>query len=153
VQSARLLGADRSECVRAEAERLGPEVRELRVGGLRRQQPHARALLRPCLGEHELGAALELEPERGRLRPLLARPQVAEATRGHQVHEQDELAVLGREHEPFRPPTSAREPPPVERRQRRIERLQRRDVRRPGFRYRERPHGLVQLAPPCLHLG
>ena len=46
VQSPRLLRADRLERLRAEPERFGPEVRELRLGGLRRQEPHACPLLR-----------------------------------------------------------------------------------------------------------
>ena len=38
-----------------------------------REQPDAGALLRACLGEDELAAALEAEAERGRLRAFLAR--------------------------------------------------------------------------------
>ena len=44
------------------------------------------------------------------------------------------------------------EPPALERRERRVERLQRRDVRRPGLHDRERAHRLVELATPGLHL-
>ena len=51
------------------------------------------------------------------------------------------------------PGARPREAPALERRQRRVERLQRRDVRRAGFLDRERRDGLVELAPPRLHLG
>ena len=88
----------------------------------------------------------------GAFGPFSPGAQVAEPARGHQVDEQHELAVLGREQEPLRPPPRAREPPALERRERRVERLQRRDVRRPGLHDRERAHRLVELATPGLHL-
>ena len=81
VQPARLRRADLPERVSAEAERLRAEVRELRLGGLRRQQPHAGALLRPRLGQDESRAAFERELEGRDLRPLLAGTQVAEPPR------------------------------------------------------------------------
>jgi hypothetical protein len=69
------------------------------------------------------------------------------------VHEQDELAVLGREEEPFRAPPGAREPPALERGERRVEGLERRDVRRPGLLDRECGNRAVERATPGLHLG
>ena len=90
-----------AEPLRADPERLRAEMGELLVGLLRGEQPDAGALLRACLGEHELAAALEAEPERGRLRALLAGAQVAQAAGGHQVHHQHELAVVGLEQEPL----------------------------------------------------
>ena len=53
-------------------------------------------------------AALEGEAERRRLRPLLAGAEAAEASGGHQVDEQDELAVVGREEEPLAAPLARR---------------------------------------------
>ncbi len=47
-------GEDLAQALRAEAERLRAEVRELRLGRLGREQPDAGALLRAGLGEHEL---------------------------------------------------------------------------------------------------
>src|SRR5580765_4605386 len=101
MQAPRLFGADRAERLRAEAERLRPEMRELRLGRLGREQPDTRALLRAGLGEDELPTALELEPKRRDLGPFLAGPQVAKTTRGHQVDEHDELAVIGRKQQPL----------------------------------------------------
>ena len=57
----------------------------------------------------------EPEAERRRLRALLAGAEVAKAAGGHQVDEQDELAVLGREEEPLRAPLGAGQPPALER--------------------------------------
>ena len=54
MQAPRLAAQDLAEPLGAEAERLRPEVRQLRLGRLGRQQPDARALLRAGLGEHEL---------------------------------------------------------------------------------------------------
>ena len=153
VEPARLLCQDRLERVGAEAERLGPEVSELGFRRARGEQPHARALLRARLGEDELSAAFEREPEGRRLRPLLSRAEVAQATGCHQVHQQDELPVLGRKEQPLRASPRAGKPPAVQRRKRRIERLQRRDVRRTGLRDGKRAHRLVELASPRLHLG
>ena len=50
-------------------------------------------------------------------------------------------------------PLGSREPPALQRRQRRVERLQRRHVRRACLLDRERADGLVQRAPPRLDLG
>ena len=128
-------------------------MRELRLGGLGGQQPDSGAFLRAGLGQHEVAATLEAESERGLLRAVLARDQVPNAPGRHQVDQQDELPVLGGEQQPLGPPLRAREPPPLEGRQRRVERLQRGDVRRPGLLDRERAHRIVQGPPPGLHLG
>src|SRR5438034_753476 len=96
--------------------------------------------------------ALELQRERRRLRPLLAGAQVLQPSGRHQVHQQHELAVVRREEQPLRAPARAREAAALQHGERRVERLQRRDVRRPGLRDRERAHRLVELAPPRLHL-
>src|SRR5437660_222737 len=113
-------------------------MRELRLGLLGREEPDAGALLRARLGEDELAAALEAQPERGRLRAFLPRTQVAHTARGHQVDLQDELAVVGREEEVFAAALGAFEPAAVEGLQRRVDRLQRRDVGRPRALDRER---------------
>jgi hypothetical protein len=68
------------------------------------------------------------------------------------VYEQHELSVVGPEEKSFAAPLGAPEPSTLQRVERRVERLQRRDVRRAGLRDRERRHLVVQLAPPRLHL-
>ena len=119
------------------------------ASGVSSQTPGA--LLRAGLGEDELRAALELEPERRRLRAFLAGAQVLRRPGGHQVDEQNELAVVGGKQKPLRaPPRPGAGAPRA--RQRRVERLQRRDVRGAGPRDRERAHRLVELAAPGLHL-
>src|SRR5205807_4208453 len=112
------------------AECLRTEVRELLLGGLGREEPHPGALLRARLGEDEPRAALEDELEGRLLRAGLAEAQEAEPPGGHQVDEQDELAVVGREEEALGPPARACEAATLERRERRVVGLQRRDVRR-----------------------
>jgi hypothetical protein len=69
------------------------------------------------------------------------------------VHHHDELVVVRREQEPLRPPFDALEALAVERGDRRIERLQRGDVRRPGSLDRELLHEGVKLAAPRFDLG
>src|SRR5206468_12412946 len=91
VQPPRLLRADRCQRVRAETERLRPEMCKLLLRRLGRQQPDACALLRAGLREDELCTALELQPERRCLWAFLAGAQEAQAARGHQVDEQHEL--------------------------------------------------------------
>jgi hypothetical protein len=127
-------------------------VCEFLLGCFRGQQPDPGALLRAGFGEHELGAALEAQTEGRRLRPLFTGGEVAKPPRGHQVNEQHELAVLGRKEQPLASPLGARESPAVERRKRRVEGLQSRDVRRPGLLDRKGADGLVQGASPRLHL-
>ena len=67
------------------------------------------------------------------------------------MHEQDELAVGGGEEESLAAALRAAEPASLEHLQRRIERLQRGNVRRPGLRDREGRHRVIELAPPRLH--
>src|SRR5205823_12129188 len=102
------------------------------------------ALLRPTLGQHELAAALEAEPERGRLRALLPGAEVPQPPRRHQVDQQHELAVIRREEEPLRAALGPGQPPSLERGERRVVRLQCRHVRRPGLRHRKRAYRLVE---------
>ena len=146
-------GEDPGELLGVESQRLRSQVGQRLCRLLGRDQPDAGAFLRSCLGENELGAALETEPESGRLGARVSRLEVAKATRGHQVDEQHELAVVGREQETLASPLRADEPSPLESRQRRVERLQGRDVRRAGLFDRERPHGIVEGASPGFHLG
>jgi hypothetical protein len=113
----------------------------------------ARPLLRAALGEDQLAAVLEAEPERRRLRPLRPGLEEADATGAHQVDVQDELAVVRGEEEVLATPPSSREAPTVERRERRVERLQRGDVGRPGLGDRRAAHRLVERQPSRLHLG
>ena len=83
---------------------------------------------------------------------FLAGLQVTQAPGGHQVHQQHQLAVLGWEEESLGAALGSGETPSLECRERRVERLQRRDVRRPGPLDRECAHGIVELAAPRLHL-
>ena len=155
-----------SECSRRESETriapsdsassvvgLGAEVRELLLERVGPQQPDAGAALGARLGEHELAAVLEPQPEHRRLRALAARRDVLEPAGAHQVHHQHELAVVGREEKPLRPPPRALEPFALERGERRVERLQRRDVRGPGLRDRRALDVGVEQAPPGFDLG
>ena len=143
---------DLAEPLGVEAERLGAEMLELGLRRLGRQQPDAGALLPRVLGEDELRAALETRARTRASSGLLAGLQELEPARGHQVDEQHELAVVGGEEQPLAAPLGAAEAPALERVERRVERLQRRDVRRPGLRDREGRDGVVELAPPRLHL-
>ena len=68
------------------------------------------------------------------------------------MDEQDELAVGGREEEALAAALHAAELPALEGLQRRVERLQRRDVRRAGLRDREGRDRVIELASPRLHL-
>jgi hypothetical protein len=128
-------------------------VRQLRGRLLGCQQPDTGGLLLARLRQHELGAALEAKAERRGLRALLACLQVAQPAGGHQVDEQDELAVLRREEQPLGAPLRAAEAASLQLRERRVERLQRGDVRRPRFLDRERRNGPVEGATPGFHLG
>src|SRR4051812_17921139 len=152
MQSPRLAVDDLAEPLRPEAERLRPEVRELGLGRLGREQPDAGALLPCVLREDELRAALELDRERRRLRASLAPLEEFEPPRRHQVDEEHEPAVVGREEEALAAPLGAAEATALERVERRVERLQRGDVRRPRTRDGERRDRVVQLTPPRLHL-
>jgi hypothetical protein len=68
------------------------------------------------------------------------------------VHHQHELSVARREQEALRPPLDV-ERPAVECPQRRVDRLQRRDVRRAGALDRRRCDQRIELAAPCLDFG
>jgi len=68
------------------------------------------------------------------------------------VHHQHELAVRGRQQEALRPPFDP-ERSAVERLERRVDRLQRGDVRRAGALDRRRRDERVELAAPCLDFG
>ena len=153
VQPPVVAGEDLAQPLGAEPERLGPDVGELRLGLLGCLEPDAGPLLRPGLREHELAAVLEAKPERRGLRALVAGCKMADAAGAHQVDPQLQLAVVGREEQPLPPPMGALEPPPFELPQRRVERLQRRDVRRPCLQDRGGRHERVELAQPRLHLG
>src|SRR5207248_5747852 len=83
VQAARITPEDLRQLL-PEAERLRPEVLELLLGLLRRQEPDTGPFLRTGLGEHQLGAALEPQPESGRLRAVLAGAQVPQPAGAHQ---------------------------------------------------------------------
>ena len=153
VQPPRLARQDLGKPLRPETERLRAEVLELSLRGFGCQQPHARALLRARLGQDELAAALEAQPERRRLRASLAAAQVAQAPGAHQVHVQDELAVVGRKAVAYGAPLDAGQPPPVERRERRVVRLQRRHVRGPGLLDGKGAHGIVERPAERFNFG
>ena len=89
----------------------------------------------------------------GTFGPFSPEAEVAQPPRAHQVDEQDELAVLGREAEPLAAPLGPGEAPAFERAQRRVDRLQRRDVSRAGLLDREGADRVVQAAAPRLDLG
>jgi hypothetical protein len=69
------------------------------------------------------------------------------------MHHQDELAVGGRQQEPLGTPLDAAEALPVERGDRRVERLQRRNVGRPGVLDRRLLDERVELTAPGFDLG
>jgi hypothetical protein len=69
------------------------------------------------------------------------------------VDVEDELAVVGREEEVLATTPSACETPTVERRERRVERLQRGDVGRTGLGDRGAADRLVERQPSRLDLG
>ncbi len=85
--------------------------------------------------------------------PFLVGTEVAQPTGAHQVDHQNELAVIGREEQSLRPPPGAGEARAVERRERRVERLQRRDVGRSGLLDRASRHLGVEELPPGLDFG
>src|SRR5262249_56931579 len=101
VQPPRLAVDDLAEPFRLKPERLRAEVRKLGFRRLGGEQPDARTLLPRVLREDELRAAVELERERRRLRALLTRLEELQPPGGHQVDEQHELRVVGREEEPL----------------------------------------------------
>ena len=88
----------------------------------------------------------------GDLAPLPPGGDVLQPAGAHQVHEQHELVVVGRQQEPLRPPLDAAQALALERLQRRVERLQRCDVRGAGLLDRRPLHERVELAAPRLDL-
>jgi hypothetical protein len=66
---------------------------------------------------------------------------------------EDELAVVGGEEEVLAAAACAREAPAIERPERRVERLQRRNVRRPCLGDRRARERLVERPPCRLYLG
>ena len=110
-----------SECSRRESERRispsrsaptpsasGPRCASSASACSGRQQPDAGALLRAGLGQHELGA-VRRSAAGTRATSAPSRPAAGSAgARGHQVDEQDELAVLGREEQALGAPLGAR---------------------------------------------
>ena len=123
---------------------------ELGFERVRRQQPHARALLLAGFGQHELAAVREHEPEHRRLRGLRAGRVIAQPAGAHQVDAEHELAVDGREEEVLAPAARPREAPADERGEGRIERLQRRDVGWPGALDSRPRDERIELANPRL---
>ena len=153
VEAAIVAGEDLAQQLHAESKRLRADVRQLLVGLLRRLQPDAGPLLRAGLGEDELAAVLEAKSERRPLRAFRSRREVANPPRAHQVDPQLELAVVGREEEPFAAAAGALEAPTLERAQRRVEGLQRGDVGGAGLEHRRRRDERVELPHPGFHFG
>jgi hypothetical protein len=152
MQPPRLAVDDLPEPLRPKPERLGPEVGELGLRRLWAEEPHSGPLLPRVLGQDQLRAAVELEPEGRRLRALVTDLQVLQPARRHEMDEKHELAVVGRKEEALAAPLGTAKTAAFERRHRRVERLERGDVRGAGLRDREGRHRVVQLAPPRLHL-
>ena len=139
---------------RVERERVGTEVRQILLELLLRDEPYARPLLLSCLREDELAAVAEANAEHRGLRSLRPGLEVAKPARAHQVDAHDEIVLaLDGEQEVLAPPARSFEASPVERRQRRRERLQGRDVRRPRLLDRRAGHERVELPHPGLDLG
>ena len=119
---------------------------------LRREEPDAGALLLRVLGQDELRAADELERERRASSAPSRLPggtsAVPPSSGGRAGRARRRRSGRGAACRAAR----RREAPALERRERRVERLQRRDVRRAGFRDRERRDRVRQLSPPRLHL-
>src|SRR5687768_15245921 len=102
------------ELVRLDRLRLGPEVRQLGLDLLGTEDANLRTLLRAALGEDQLAAVLQPQPERRCLWPLRTGLEEADAARAHQVDVKDELAVVGGEEEVLAAAARAREAPGLE---------------------------------------
>src|SRR6266566_3667574 len=152
MEAPRLRGQDLAERLGAEAQRFRPEVGQLLLGCLRREQPDAGPFLRAGFGEDELGTALEAKAKGRCLWPFFAGSEVAKAPGRHQMDEQYELTVLGREEQPLASSGGTFETPSLQSCQRWIEGLQRCDVRRPGLLDPEQTHGFLEGVSPRLHL-
>src|SRR5579871_3252557 len=87
MQPAGVGGENPRDVLDVELVRLGPEVRELGAGGLRRQQPDSRPLLRPRLRQLQLAAVGEADTEHRGLRAFATLRDVLEPPRAHQVDE------------------------------------------------------------------
>ncbi len=131
----------------------GPRCARSAVELLLRHEPDAGAFLLAGLGEDELAAPAEPDAEHRRLRPLRAGLEVAQPARAHEVNPEDEIVALDGEQEVLPAPARALEASSVECRERRRERLQRRDVRRAGFLDRCARDERVELPHPRLDLG
>ena len=153
MELATLTVEDRAEPLRSEVERVWPEMCELGLEALGREEPDAGALLLASFGQHQLAAVLEREPEHRRLRRLRAGSVVAQPPRAHQVDTKDEPAVLGREEQVLAAAARTRERLPLEGRERWLERLHGRDVRRPGASDGRPLDERVELAHPRLDFG
>jgi hypothetical protein len=128
-------------------------VSQLGLCLLGRLQPDPGALLGASLGQDELASVLEAQAEGRHLRALFPRRLMPDPAGAHQVDPQLQLAVLRREEEPLAAAPRALEPASVELAQRRVERLQRRDVSGTGLQDRRARHERVELANPGLDLG
>ena len=150
VKLAALPPQDLCEPLGADSEGVWAEVRELGLECVRVQQPDPGPLLLPGLGQDQLGAVGEAEPEHRRLRRLCSRGVVAEAAGAHQVYAHHELPVLGREEQVLAAPPRPCEAPADERRGGWVERLQGGDVGRPGLLDGCARHERVELPHPRL---
>src|SRR5262245_30470389 len=109
MQLAALPGENLTQLLSVEAERLRPQVRELRVATFGREQPRSATALLARLGEDELAPVGEREPEHRRLRRLRPGSVIPQPAGAHQVDPEDELAVLGGEEEVLAAPPGTRE--------------------------------------------
>ena len=144
---------DLAEPRRVEVEGVGPEMGEVLVELCLRDEPHAGSLLLPRLCENELCPVEEAHAEHRRLRSLRAGREVAQPPGAHEVDAHDEILASDRKQEVLAAPVRALEAAAVERRERGVEGLQRRDVRRAGLLDRRTRYQWIELAHPRLHLG
>ena len=149
--AARERGRER-RVVERRLERLGAEVREVLRQLGRRQQPHAHRLARHALAHDELALVLEAHREHGARRALLARLDVGQLARRHEVDREHEV-VVGREEQVLaaplaRPSAVAREP-----RQRRRRRLDHGEVRHRHIAHRRAGDEGVERFGERLELG
>ncbi len=144
---------DLGERRRVELERVGPEVardRPRSASGVTSHTP-ARFFL-PASVSTSSAPPSKRSAEHRRLRLLRARREEAQPPGAHQVDAQDEVVAVDGEEEVLAAPLGALQPPAVERRQRRVERLQRGDVRGAGLLDRRRGDERIELPHPRLDL-
>ncbi len=151
MELASLAREDLGEALRAEAERVRPEMRELGLEALRREEPDTRALLLAALGEDELPAVRERESEHRRLRCLRPGCVIAQSAGAHQVDAEDELTVRRREEEVLAAAACSQERSSLELLHGWVEGLHGRDVRRAGALDRRSRDERVELAHPRLY--